>query len=155
MAFLLIFIAGVSDGIDGYLARAYDWQSRLGSILDPLADKLLIVIVFIIMGYKGIIPQWLTTLVIARDFIILAGAMSYQLLTKDIEISPLFSSKINTALQIVFVLGLMLHLAFFPLAEYIIVSAQFTVAIIAIVSGISYVKCWSEYYMNYLSKKQQ
>ena len=74
-AFTLIFIAGVSDGIDGYLARTYQWQSRLGSILDPLADKLLIVIIFIIMAHKGIIPSWLTTLVIARDVVILSGAI--------------------------------------------------------------------------------
>ncbi len=154
MAFVLIFIAGVSDGVDGYLARAYRWQSRLGTILDPLADKLLIVIIFIIMGYKGIIPQWLVILVIARDFIILAGAISYQWLTKNLEVSPLFSSKINTAFQIVFVMGLMLHLTVFPLASYILTTAQFAVAIIAVVSGVSYVKCWSGYYMNYLRQRQ-
>ncbi len=154
-AFALIFIAGISDGIDGYLARKYQWQSRLGSILDPLADKLLIVIIFIIFAHKGIIPNWLTSLIIVRDIIILSGAVSYQWLTRDLVVSPLLSSKINTALQIVFVLGLMLHLTFMPLPEIVLSYAQLTIAAIAIISGYHYISCWSKYTINFSNKREQ
>ena len=154
MAFVLIFIAGVSDGVDGYLARTYQWQSKLGSILDPLADKLLIVIIFIIMANKGIIPNWLTSLVIGRDVIILAGAVSYQWLTKDLRVSPLFSSKVNTAFQILFVLGLMYHLSISPLPEFLLLYAQYILAGVAIFSGASYVRCWAGYYVNFLAERE-
>jgi len=154
-AFILIFIAGVSDGIDGYLARTFHWQSRLGSILDPLADKLLIVIVFIILAHKGIIPSWLATLVIARDVIILAGAVSYQWLTKDLVVSPLWSSKINTALQIAFVLAIMWHLAISPLNEYILAYGQIAVAMTVLISGYYYIKCWTSYYIENLKREKQ
>lgn len=145
-AFLLIFIAGISDGIDGYLARTFHWQSHLGSILDPLADKLLIVIIFIIMAHKGILPHWLSTIIIMRDVIILLGAVTYQWLTNDLKVEPLLSSKINTALQILFVLGLMYHLAITPFPSIIIDYAQLTIASTAIISGGLYVICWINYY---------
>jgi len=149
-AFVLILIAGSSDALDGYLAKTYNWQSRLGSILDPLADKLLIVIIFITLANKGIIPLWLAIIVIGRDVIILVGATLYQWLTKDLEIAPLFSSKVNTALQILFVLGLMVHLAITPLSDSLLKGGQYAVAALAIYSGVSYVVCWAGYYMNYL-----
>ena len=153
-AFVLIFIAGVSDALDGYLAKTYHWQSHLGSILDPLADKLLIVIIFITLANKGIIPSWLAIIVIARDSIILVGVISYQWLTKDRKVSPLFSSKVNTALQIIFVLGLMVHLAILPLPNTLLNSGQYVVAAMAIYSGLSYVICWTGYYLNYLQDSE-
>jgi len=152
-AAILILIAGISDAIDGYLARRFNWQSQLGAILDPLADKLLIMIIFIIMAYKGIIPLWLSGLVVGRDLIILTGAMAYRWLTKDIDIKPLFISKLNTALQILFVLLLLYHLAIAALPAVVMNAGEYLIAAVVIVSGISYVICWTGYYNKHLKNK--
>ncbi len=138
-AFVLFFIAGISDGIDGYLARKFSWQSKLGSILDPLADKLLMLVLYVMLAYKGIIPEWLALLVVARDIIIILGAMIYHWLTRELTISPLISSKINTAFQITFVIALMFHRAITPLSETLIYLLQLGVIFTTVYSGISYI----------------
>ncbi len=153
MAFILIFIAGISDAFDGFLARTFHWQSKLGSILDPVADKLLLVVLFVTLAYRDIIPSWLAALVISRDVVILVGAMSYQWITHDLKITPLLSSKLNTALQIVFVLLLMYHLAVSPVPEKAMFAMQIAVVVTTIISGVKYVICWTNYYKNYLEKK--
>ncbi len=152
-AFVLFFIAGVSDGIDGFLARAYNWQSKLGSMLDPIADKLLLVVIFVTLSYKGVIPVWLTALVVLRDIVIIMGAMTYHWLTRELTITPLFSSKINTALQISYVLALIYHIAVAPLSESLLSALQTGVAITILFSGISYVITWSRHTINFYKKK--
>ncbi len=151
-AFILIFIAGISDALDGFLARAFNWQSQLGSILDPLADKLLLIVIFVSLAYKGIIPNWLAVLVVTRDFVILFGAIIYQWLTRELKITPLFSSKVNTAFQIIFVLALMYHLAISSLSNSLLYVLQIGVATTTLFSGFSYVICWARYTMTYLQK---
>ena len=79
-ALLLFFIAGFSDGLDGYLAVRFNWQSRLGGLLDPVADKLLVAGMFITLAWIGLIPVWLASVVIARDVIIVGGALAYNFL---------------------------------------------------------------------------
>ncbi len=152
-AFVLIFIAGVSDALDGFLARIYHWQSQLGSILDPLADKLLLIVILIILANKGVVPYWLLALVVGRDAVILVGAIIYRWLTKDLTISPLLSSKVNTALQIFFVLTLMFHLSIMALPESLITGLEIGVAITTLLSGFLYVKCWASYTMMFVQKK--
>ena len=147
-AFWLILLAGISDALDGFLARAFNWQSRLGAILDPLADKALLIFVFLSLAHKGMIPVWLAAIVVIRDIVILAGAVTYRWLFKEIEISPLFISKINTAIQILFVFAIMYHLAFsgssyWQLPLSVVNSLQSLVALTTIVSGIAYVVIWS------------
>ncbi len=154
-AFILIFIAGISDAFDGYLARVNNWQSRLGSILDPLADKLLLVVIFIILAYKGKLPHWLMILVVSRDIIILIGAMVYQWITKELKMTPLFSSKVNTALQILFILMIMVHLAILPLPDTLLSVMQTIVAITTFVSGVFYIICWSGYCAKYLAEQKE
>lgn len=147
-AFWLIFLAGFSDALDGFLARAFNWQSRLGAILDPLADKALLIFVFLSLAHRGMIPVWLAILVVVRDIVILAGAMTYRWLFKEIQISPLLISKINTAVQILFVFAIMYHLAFSDssylyLPLFVVDSLQSLVALTTIVSGVAYVVIWS------------
>lgn len=144
-AFILILIAGLSDGVDGFLARTFSWQSKLGAVLDPLADKALMIVLFVILAQKGVISIWLAALVVSRDLIILVGAMAYQLLTRKLEMSPLFMSKLNTALQILFVLVIMYHLAFSAIPLQLLNLLQLIVAVTTIVSGIMYVVIWSGY----------
>ncbi len=154
-ALALIFIAGISDALDGFLARTFHWQSELGSILDPIADKLLLVIIFVTLAYRDVIPNWLAFIVIARDVVILGGAISYQWLTQDLKIEPLLSSKINTALQIIFVLALMYHLAISPIPQTLMLLLQTLVVIMVMYSGFKYVICWTSYYKKFRIKKSQ
>lgn len=152
-AFILFLIAGVSDGIDGFLARAFNWKSKMGAILDPIADKLLLTVIFITLAYKGVIPVWLAVLVVLRDIIIVAGAATYHWLTRDLTITPLISSKINTALQIGYVLALIYHLAIAPVSEKLLTALQVGVAISILISGIMYVIVWSRHTINFYKNK--
>lgn len=154
-AFFLILVAGLSDALDGFLARAFKWQSRLGSILDPLADKLLLVTLFVLFAYKNIIPNWLAVLVIGRDFVILFGALSYYKLKKNLDIKPLLSSKINTAVQIIFSVTLMYHLAFSELPQKLLEGLLVAVAITTLLSGFMYVICWTRYTIEHIKNNKQ
>ena len=152
LALVLIFIAGISDALDGFLARKFNWQSRLGSFLDPIANKLLLIVIFVSLAHKELIPIWLAFLVVARDVVIVTGASFYQWKTHALEISPLVSSKINTAVQVIFVLGLLVHLAVLPLSGSLLLGLKIAVAVTTIVSGILYVNCWSQNCKNHPSQ---
>ena len=101
IAFWLFVCAGVSDALDGYLAKKLNARSVLGSYLDPLADKLLLIAIFLLLGRDGFIPVWLVVLIVARD----AGLMGVSSLVvrkdRQTAMKPLMISKLNTALQIV------------------------------------------------------
>ena len=99
-AFWLFVAAGISDALDGYLARRLKTRSEVGAYLDPLADKALLTSVYVALGYAGHVPAWLVILVVFRDVLIIGGAMLYQLLTQHLTMQPLFVSKVNTTVQI-------------------------------------------------------
>lgn len=102
-AALWVFVAaGVSDAIDGYLARVLRQRTRLGAYLDPLADKMLLVCVFVTLGQTGKLDSWLVILVVSRDVMIVGGILLLFLLEHRIEVAPRFVSKANTAVQIAF-----------------------------------------------------
>ncbi len=103
-ALALFVIAGFSDGLDGYLAVRFGWATRLGGLLDPAADKLLITGMFITLAVTQHIPVWLAAIVILRDLVIVGGAMAYNFLVKPVPGEPTRISKLNTALQMLFVL---------------------------------------------------
>ncbi len=145
VALVLIFIAGLSDALDGFLARRFHWQSRLGSFLDPIADKLLLIVIFVSLAIKELIPIWLAVIVVARDAIIVSGAGYYQWKTHKLEMSPLISSKINTAMQVIFVLGLLFHLVVAPLPDSVLSTLKIAVALTTVISGVLYVLCWSRF----------
>jgi len=100
VAFWLFAAAGVSDALDGFLAKHYGLQSELGGYLDPLADKALLTSVYVTLGYEGRIATWLVILVVFRDVLIIGGAILYHTLTGALKMRPLLVSKINTAAQI-------------------------------------------------------
>ncbi len=99
-AFVLFVIAGISDAVDGWLAKTYNWQTELGAYLDPLADKLLIVCIFVAMGWRGELPLWLVIAVVSRDLLIVTGVMLAWLLEQPVRIRPLAVSKANTFAQL-------------------------------------------------------
>ena len=100
-AFWVFVAAGVSDAVDGFIAKRFDAESELGRFLDPLADKALLVCVYITLGHAGHLPTWLVILVVFRDALIVGGAILFQTLTVPLAMRPVLISKINTAAQIV------------------------------------------------------
>ncbi len=102
-AFWIFVVAGISDGMDGYLAKVLHARTTIGAYLDPIADKFLLVCAFVVLGYQEHIPLWLVIMVVFRDLAIVVGAALIELLTRNLKISPNFSSKINTTVQIVLV----------------------------------------------------
>jgi cardiolipin synthase (CMP-forming) len=111
LALALFIVAGLSDGIDGYLAKRFNWISELGKLLDPLADKLLLVTVFVEAAWLGLAPWWLTSAVVARDVLIVLGAMVYRLWFGPLRGRPTISSKINTAMQLLYVMAMLVNTA--------------------------------------------
>lgn len=109
LALLLILIAGLSDALDGFLARRFDWRTRLGGLLDPAADKLLMLASFVTLTWMGWIPIWFTAIVIGRDIIIVGGTIFYQLRVAPVHGEPTRASKLNTVFQILFVLLTVSH----------------------------------------------
>lgn len=153
-AFLLALIAGLSDGVDGFLARRYGWQSKLGAFLDPVADKLLLLATFLLLGLKGFLPWWLVLLVIFRDLLIVVGAMAYQHVTRDLQIKPLMVSKVNTTMQIMLVV-FVLFVAANPamnMPEIWSISLIWLTGLTTFVSGFAYVWQWSRYTIEHTKK---
>jgi cardiolipin synthase len=100
-AFIAFIIAGVSDAVDGWLAKSFGWSTELGAYLDPLADKLLIVSIFLALGVGGKLPLWLVIAVVSRDILIVIAIVLSWLLGNPVRIQPLAVSKANTVAQIV------------------------------------------------------
>lgn len=113
LAFLGFVLAGLTDAIDGYVARTFNQMTELGAILDPIADKSLLVAIFVTLGILGLIPAWLVILVVARDMMIVGAVIVSWLLDNPVEIRPLFVSKANTVAQIGFAAYTLGTLSFF------------------------------------------
>ena len=138
-ALVLFAAAAVSDGLDGYLAKRFNWTSELGKILDPVADKLLLITVFVEAAWLGLIPWWLTAAVVARDVMIGLGALVYRLWFGPVRGRPTVLSKINTALQLLYVMLVMLDAtAAVPPRELLDAAAAITLAS-TVLSGLHYV----------------
>jgi cardiolipin synthase len=143
LALLLAAVAGLSDGLDGYLAKRFDWRSRLGGLLDPLADKLLLVSTFLTLAYVSLVPLWLAAVVIVRDIVIVSGGLIYQLVIEPVRPEPSRASKLNTGAQLFFVCAVIANREFgLPPAEVLIASGA-AVLVTATVSGLDYVVRWS------------
>src|SRR5687768_15978788 len=100
-AFYVFLLAGVSDAVDGYLAKRFKWTSELGAYLDPLADKILIVSIYIALAVSAQVPQWLVIGIVSRDILILLAVLLSWLMDRPFPIKPLAISKLNTAAQLV------------------------------------------------------
>jgi cardiolipin synthase len=143
-AMLLFGLAGFSDGVDGYLAKRFDWGSRIGALLDPIADKLLVVGMFATLAYLQHIPLWLAALVILRDVVIIAGASAYNFLVRPVEGEPTRVSKLNTALQLLFLMVVMSRAGFGWPDEISVTVLGASILITVVISGVDYVWSWSQ-----------
>jgi cardiolipin synthase len=142
-ALALFGLAGFSDGLDGYLAKRFDWHTRLGALLDPIADKLLVAGLFITLAYTQDIPVWLAAVVIVRDVVIVAGAMVYNFLVRPVEGEPTRVSKLNTALQLLFLLFVISRAGFGWPEPIALTVLGASVLVTVVISGVDYVWSWS------------
>ena len=143
-AALLVFgVAGFSDALDGYLAKRYGWHSRLGSLLDPLADKLLMVSCYLVLGSLSLLPRWLVAAVIARDLVIVGGAVTYHFTFGPFEARPTWLSKLNTLFQGVLILAVVVDRGLFVLPGYLLEALVWVVLATTVSSGLIYVWDWS------------
>jgi len=142
VALALLVIAGLSDGLDGFLAKTFDWRTRLGGLLDPIADKLLLVSTFAALTYVGLVPVGVTAVVIGRDVVIVLGAIAYQLLIAPVEAEPASISKLNTACQLALMFFALTAAVFAwpPRISLLVLGAA--VVFTSIVSGLNYVLRW-------------
>lgn len=141
-AFFLFVLAGLSDAVDGWLAKRYSWETELGAYLDPLADKLLIVCIFVAMGWLGELPSWLVIGVVSRDLLIIIAIMLSWLLDQPVRIKPLAVSKANTFAQLLLAACVLADTGFKlglgPLRELLVVAT----AILTMASLYAYTLAW-------------
>lgn len=142
-ALLLFLLAGLSDGLDGFLARWFDWRTRLGAILDPLADKTLMITTYLLLGLQGQLPWWIAALVVVRDVVIIGGALAYQHVTRRLEMHPSVLSKFNTVVQVALVLLVLLNLSYYPIDANVVLGLSALMVITTFASGGHYVWVWS------------
>ena len=139
LTLLLFGVAAVSDGLDGWLAKTFGWTSRLGKILDPIADKLLLVSVFLALAWLGRVPIWLAATVVLRDLLIVVGAAAYHFLIGYIEGHPTPVSKLNTLLQLTFVLAVIADAAWPSVPPAMLVGLGAATFVTTVISGLDYV----------------
>ncbi len=142
IAFGLFLAAGITDAVDGFLAKRFGMSTDFGALLDPLADKALIISVFVGLGIAGAIPLWLVVLVVSRDVLIIGAVTLALLLGKPIKVRPLFVSKLNTVAQIVFACVVLASLGFSFDARPVQTILMFTVATLTLISIGFYTREW-------------
>lgn len=141
-AFWLFVAAGVSDGVDGFIAKKFKAESRLGSYLDPIADKVMLVCIYITLGVEGQLSSWLVILVVFRDALIVGGALLSQLMEHPLRVRPLYISKVNTVAQIVLAAVVLAELAPALPSVPLIGALEVAVGVTTATSGAVYLVQW-------------
>jgi cardiolipin synthase (CMP-forming) len=142
IAFVLFVVAGVSDAVDGFLAKRFGMTTELGAYLDPLADKALIVSIYLSLGINEAIPRWLVILVVSRDILIVGGIMLSWVMGNPLKIKPLLVSKLNTVAQILFACVVLGSLGFDIEADTLTNGLMALVASLTLLSVAAYVVEW-------------
>ena len=141
-AFLVFVVAGISDAVDGFLAKRFNWETELGAYLDPIADKLLIVCIFIALGVTGRLPSWLVIMVVSRDVLIVIAVVLSWLLGNPTPMKPLAVSKINTGVQIVLAATVLADEAFALRLNGPVQFLNLLVAVTTVASLVAYLRVW-------------
>jgi cardiolipin synthase (CMP-forming) len=149
-AFFVFVIAGISDAVDGYLAKRFGWTTELGAYLDPLADKLLVVSIFVAMGVLGELPSWLVIGVVTRDIMIVAAVMLSWLMDNPVRIRPLVVSKANTAAQLVLASTVLADVGFGLGLGMLRVVLIWLTATLTIASLAVYMRAWLHHMTGYV-----
>lgn len=144
VAFVLFALAGVSDGLDGFLARRFGWESAFGKLIDPLADKLLMMTTAVLLGLMDALPLTLVVLIVVKDLAVLGGVFAYTTLAGFPKISPTLLGKVTTAVQIVLLAFALLYLAGIGLLpEQVFVFWIWVSALLTTIDGVSYLWLWT------------
>lgn len=159
LSFLCLVIAGLSDALDGYLARKLNSISRFGELADPIADKLVVFVVVLLLLFKELLPFWVAAIVVGREIVIVTGALAFRQIVHELEISPLYISRVNTFVQVVILMLILISQT--EIGSYAKMIDTFINEIgllllvgFAIASGLAYVVIWSMRVRDYLSKSQ-
>jgi cardiolipin synthase len=142
MALILMIIAGITDMLDGAIARYFNQRTTVGAYLDPLADKLMLISMFVTLFIIGEVPLFLFLAVIFRDAIIVVGAIAYEMVTHSLKMEPSMVSKATTFMQIIYVVTLLLHMAS-PLGDIWIQMVIWITFVITCISGLHYMFAWT------------
>jgi cardiolipin synthase (CMP-forming) len=153
IAFFVFLCAGISDAVDGYLAKRFSWTTELGAYLDPLADKLLIVSIYIALGVSKELPLWLVVAVVSRDILILLAVLLSWLMDQPVRIKPLMISKINTAAQIVLAATVLADDGFSLGLDTTRLALVWITGALTILSLVAYLKTWLLHMTGYESPK--
>jgi cardiolipin synthase (CMP-forming) len=135
----LFFVAAASDAADGFLAKRFGWQTTLGGILDPTADKLLLATVFIVLAVLHWIPAWLMATAVARDVVIVLGAVAYRICFGPVTARPSLVSKLNTLCQALYILTVIGREQFAVPAAWIVLVLGAVTFVTTVISGVDYV----------------
>lgn len=142
IAFLLFLVAGVSDAVDGFLAKRFGMATELGAYLDPLADKTMIVSIYVALGIAEAIPRWLVILVVSRDVMIVGAVILSWVVDKPVALKPLMVSKLNTVAQIALALVVLAALGFDVHAGVVLDVLTALVAALTLLSIAFYLAGW-------------
>ncbi len=142
LALAVFFVAAITDGFDGYLARHFNWRTRLGAIADPLADKALLITAYLMLTLTGVLPVWLFLLVLGRDLLIVVGGLAFHYGIGKFDMEPSIPGKFNTLIQIVVALAIIVLLAGLPMQGWVLEAGIWLVAVSAIISGGHYTAVW-------------
>jgi len=141
LALILFVVMGISDGLDGYFARAFNATSPFGAAVDPLADKVMLLASFVILGHMNLLEAWLVLLVVGRDVLIIGGALAGHLFFPTRQLSVLKIGKINTFAQIVLVMSVIVN-QLLLLPQWCMMSLFWTVVATTVISGLWYAQGW-------------
>jgi len=142
IAFILFLAAGISDAVDGFLAKRFGMATEVGAYLDPLADKAMLVSIYIALGIAQAIPRWLVILVVSRDIMIVGAVILSWLVDKPVKLKPLLVSKLNTVAQIALACVVMAALGFRFNADLVTMLLTALVTALTLLSIASYVGEW-------------
>jgi cardiolipin synthase (CMP-forming) len=145
IAFCVFVAAGISDAVDGYLAKRLNAQTELGKVLDPLADKALLVSVYVTLGQAGLIPTWVVILVVFRDVLIVGGIILAHTLGRQVRMKPIAVSKINTVAQIILAASVLGAAGIEIEVANLILAMCYAVAATTLASGGAYLITWARF----------
>ena len=159
ISLICLICAGVSDALDGYLARKLNSISRFGELADPIADKLLVFVVVLLLLIKELLPLWVALIVMGREIVIVSGALAFRSIVHELEISPLLVSRVNTGVQVVVLVLILISntdsVLFGGISELLVNEiGLYLLALFAVISGLAYVIAWSGRLRVFLTQTQ-
>lgn len=149
LALAAFVLAGVSDGVDGFIARQFNQRSQLGAYLDPIADKILLVSVFVVLCYMGDLPLWLVLTAVSRDALIVGAVLLSTIMAHPVDIKPLYVSKANTLVQILLATVVLGELSFDVEAGMLRGGLVYLSAALTVASGAAYLVAWIKHMSGY------